>query len=118
MEWIQQFVELVLHLDEHLVALVHDYGMWAYGILFTIIFCETGLVVTPFLPGDSLLFAAGAVAATGALDPHALCALLAFAAVFADNVNYALGYGIGPVAFPRPASRLLVTPHPARPPRF
>ena len=69
MEWIQQFIDFVLHLDEHLDALVRDYGAWTYAILFLIIFCETGLVVTPFLPGDSLLFAVGAVAATGALDP-------------------------------------------------
>jgi membrane-associated protein len=118
MESIRQFAEFVLHLDVHLIGLVRDYGFWTYGILFAIIFCETGLVVTPFLPGDSLLFAAGAVAATGALDPQALCALLAFAAVFGDNVNYAVGYGIGPVVFHREDSRLLDKRHLERTRRF
>ncbi len=118
MEWIQQFIELVLHLDQHLVALVHDYGMWAYGILFTIIFCETGLVVTPFLPGDSLLFAAGAVAATGALDPVTLAALLIFAAILGDNVNYWIGHWVGPVVFSREDSRVLNKKHLDRTQRF
>ena len=118
MEWIAQFVEFVLHLDQHLVALVHDYGAWTYAILCLIIFCETGLVVTPFLPGDSLLFAVGAVAATGALDPQTVCLLLALAAITGDNVNYAAGYWIGPVVFSREDSWLLNKQHLVRTHRF
>jgi membrane-associated protein len=118
MEWIRHFVDLVLHLDQHLVALVREYGAWTYGILCTIIFCETGLVVTPFLPGDSLLFAVGAVAATGALDPQTVCLLLALAAITGDNVNYAAGYWIGPVVFRREDSRLLNRQHLERTRRF
>ena len=118
MEWLRSFVELVLHLDQHLVALVRDYGAWTYGILCLIIFCETGLVVTPFLPGDSLLFAVGAVAATGALDPETACLLLALAAIAGDNVNYAAGYWIGPVVFSREDSRLLNKRHLVRTHRF
>ena len=118
MEWIAQFVELVLHLDEHLVALVRDYGVWTYGILCLIIFCETGLVVTPFLPGDSLLFAVGAVAATGALDPQTVCLLLALAAITGDNVNYAIGHYLGPVVFQSERSRLLNRKHLERTHRF
>jgi len=118
MESIRHFAEFVLHLDAHLIGLVRDYGAWTYGILFGIIFCETGLVLTPFLPGDSLLFTAGAVAATGALDAQALAALLAFAAVFGDNVNYAAGYFVGPVVFSRETSRLLNRQHLERTRRF
>jgi len=118
MEWIQQFIDIVLHLGEHLDALVRDYGTWTYAILFTIIFCETGLVVTPFLPGDSLLFAVGAVAANGALDPLTVCALLSLAAILGDTVNYAAGYWIGPVVFTREDSRLLNKQHLERTHRF
>jgi membrane-associated protein len=117
-EWISQFIQVVLHLDEHLIELVRNYGAWTYGILFTIIFCETGLVVTPFLPGDSLLFAAGAVAATGALDPRTLAVLLICAAVIGDNTNYAIGYHVGPVVFSREDSRLLNKQHLERTRRF
>ena len=92
-------VDVFLHLDRHLGDLVQAYGSWTYGILFTIIFLETGLVVTPFLPGDSLLFACGALAATGAFDPVALFLLLAAAAVLGDTVNYGIGKAIGPRAF-------------------
>ena len=74
MELIQGFIDLIVHLDRHLLELVGTYGGWVYAILFLIVFCETGLVVTPFLPGDSLLFVAGTVAATGAMDVHALVA--------------------------------------------
>jgi membrane-associated protein len=118
MELLQSLLDLVLHLDLHLVALVRDYGTWTYGILALIIFCETGLVVTPFLPGDSLLFAAGAVAATGALDPQTLCILLAAAAICGDNLNYAVGHWIGPVVFHREDSRLLNKEHLDRAHRF
>ena len=85
-------VDLVLHLDVHLVKLVAEYGIWVYGILFAIIFSETGFVVTPFLPGDSLLFVAGAVAAAGeGLNVHLLFVVLALAAFGGNSVNYAIG---------------------------
>jgi membrane-associated protein len=118
MEWIRNFVELVLHLDDHLVALVGNYGTWTYAILCAIVFCETGLVVTPFLPGDSLLFAVGAVSATGALDPQTAGLLLALAVICGDNVNYWAGYWIGPVVFSREDSRLLNKQHLERTHRF
>ncbi len=88
-------VDLVLHLDAHLLQLVHDYGLWVYAILFAIIFSETGFVVTPFLPGDSLLFVTGAVAAGGALDVHVLALLLVLAAVLGNSANYAIGRWLG-----------------------
>ncbi|MCX7174179.1 MAG: DedA family protein [Proteobacteria bacterium] len=99
MELLAQFLDLVLHLDQHLAVLVQQHGTWIYAILFAIIFCETGLVVTPFLPGDSLLFVAGAVAATGGMDIAILCAVLFAAAVIGDNTNYWVGHSIGPRAF-------------------
>mgnify|MGYP000682549145 CR=1 FL=1 len=99
MEFVSGLVDFFLHLDEHLTALVTQYGVWTYAILFAIIFAETGLVVTPFLPGDSLLFAAGAIAAGGALDPFLLFGLLSVAAILGDSVNYAIGKSIGPRAF-------------------
>ncbi len=99
MELIAGFLDILLHLDRHLQWLVANYGAWIYAILFLIIFCETGLVVTPFLPGDSLLFAAGAVAAAGGLDVHLLAVLLIAAAVLGDTVNYAIGHYVGPRVF-------------------
>lgn len=99
MEFLAQFFDLVLHLDKHLAILVQQYGGWIYGVLFAIIFCETGLVVAPFLPGDSLLFVAGALAASGVMDITVLCAVLFAAAVIGDNTNYWIGYAIGPRAF-------------------
>jgi membrane-associated protein len=93
------FIDLFLHLDKHLTQFVATYGGWVYGLLFLIVFAETGLVVTPLLPGDSLLFAAGALAATGALDPWVLLLLLIVAAVLGDAVNYAAGRFIGPRIF-------------------
>lgn len=90
-----ELIDLFLHLDKHLAELVASYGPWIYGLLFAIIFAETGLVVTPFLPGDSLLFATGALAATGALNIYVLAALLLVAAVLGDAVNYAIGRYIG-----------------------
>jgi membrane-associated protein len=95
MEIISQFFDIVLHLDRHLEVLVGQYGVLIYAILFAIIFCETGLVVTPFLPGDSLLFVAGALAATGGLDITVLIAVLLSAAVLGDNVNYWIGRWFG-----------------------
>jgi membrane-associated protein len=96
------FIDLVLHLDRHLVELLAQYDIWIYAILFVVIFAETGLVVTPFLPGDSLLFAVGALAAvdtTGKLSAPLAFVLLATAAVLGNTVNYAIGRAIGPPAF-------------------
>jgi membrane-associated protein len=92
-------IDFVLHFDKHLLEFVQTYGVWVYGLLFGIVFAETGLVVTPFLPGDSLLFAAGALAATGALNPWLLFALLAIAAFTGNAVNYAIGRRVGPRIF-------------------
>jgi membrane-associated protein len=93
------FFDLLVHLDQHLLALARDYGGWIYLILFLIIFCETGLVVTPFLPGDSLLFVVGTVAAAGAIDVHLAVVLLTLAAVIGNSVNYAVGRWLGARAF-------------------
>ncbi|MFZ1626090.1 MAG: DedA family protein [Gammaproteobacteria bacterium] len=92
---IAQFIDIVLHLDVHLDALVVDYGIWVYAILFLIVFCETGLVVLPFLPGDSLLFAAGALTASGRLDFSLLALLLIVAAILGNTVNYWVGRLVG-----------------------
>ena len=92
-------IDFVLHFDKHLLEFVRIYGTWVYGILFAIIFAETGLVVTPFLPGDSLLFAAGALAATGVLNPWLVFALLTVAAFTGNAVNYAIGRRAGPAIF-------------------
>jgi membrane-associated protein len=92
-------VDLFLHLDRHLAEFVNLYGAWIYGALFVIIFAETGLVLTPFLPGDSLLFAAGALAGAGALDVRLLLILLSGAAILGDGVNYAIGRYVGPRVF-------------------
>ena len=91
--------DLLVHLDRHLAALLEQYGAWLYLLLFMIIFCETGLVVTPFLPGDSLLFIAGALAAGGGIDVHLLALLLVVAAVLGNSVNYSIGRFIGPKVF-------------------
>ena len=99
MEWITSLIDLFLHLDQHLNVIIRDYGLWTYLIMFVIIFCETGLVVTPILPGDSLLFAAGTFAAMGALDPIWLVGLLSIAAVAGDTVNYWVGNLVGPKIF-------------------
>ncbi|MFN6961317.1 MAG: DedA family protein [Rhodocyclaceae bacterium] len=95
MELLTQFVDIVVHLDRHLALLVSDYGIWIYALLFMIVFCETGLVVTPFLPGDSLLFVAGTLAATGGMDIAMLIVVLLTAAVLGDNTNYWLGRWVG-----------------------
>jgi membrane-associated protein len=101
MEYITFFIDLFLHLDKHLAEIVQSFGIWTYLILFVVIFCETGLVVTPFLPGDSLLFAAGALAAAASetLNVLLLWLLLFIAAVAGDTVNYWIGHYIGPRAF-------------------
>lgn len=94
-----ELIDFILHVDQHLIEFVKNYGVWVYAILFLIVFVETGLVVMPLLPGDSLLFAAGAIAATGAMDPVLLCILLFIAAVLGDTVNYHIGKYIGPRVF-------------------
>ena len=95
----ETLVDLFLHFDSHLAGFVAAYGAWVYGMLFLIVFAETGLVVTPFLPGDSLLFAAGALSAAGGLDAAALSLLLVGAAVLGDAVNYSTGRFVGPHVF-------------------
>lgn len=99
MDLLLQFVDIVLHLDKHLAVLVQDYGPWIYAILFVIVFSETGFVVTPFLPGDSLLFVAGALAALGGMDIFLLMGTLIAAAVLGNQVNYHIGRFIGPKVF-------------------
>jgi len=99
MELLKDFIDLFLHLDQHLNQLIAAYGPWTYGILFLIIFCETGLVIMPFLPGDSLLFAAGTFAGMGSLNPVLLGTLLFSASVLGDSTNYWVGRFIGPRAF-------------------
>lgn len=105
MDLLKTVVEFVLHIDRHLSAIIQQFGAWTYAILFAIIFIETGLVIMPFLPGDSLLFAAGTFAALGALDVRLLIALLAVAAVIGDTVNYWIGHRIGEKAFSREDAR-------------
>jgi membrane-associated protein len=104
-------VDFILHIDTHLQFLAAEYGLWLYGILFLIIFCETGLVVTPFLPGDSLLFAAGSLASMqgSSLNPHLLFLLFFTAAVLGDTLNYQIGHKIGPKVFQNKNSRFLNT---------
>jgi len=100
MELLAQFIDIVLHLDKHLALLLAEYGTLIYAILFAIVFCETGLVVLPFLPGDSLLFVAGALAAgSGGLDITTLILVLMTAAVLGDNTNYWIGHHLGPRVF-------------------
>ncbi|AXK54050.1 MULTISPECIES: DedA family protein [Pseudomonas] len=99
-------IDLILHLDVYLDMLVKNYGTWIYAILFLVIFCETGLVVTPFLPGDSLLFIAGAVAAGGGMDPVLLGGLLMLAAILGDSTNYVIGRTAGERLFSNPNSKI------------
>ena len=99
MDLILQMIDIFLHLDKYLGVIISDYGVWTYAILFAIIFMETGLVVTPFLPGDSLLFAAGALATVSDLNIFILFLLLTIAAIVGDTVNYWIGHYIGPRAF-------------------
>jgi membrane-associated protein len=99
MDLIRQLIDFVLHLDVHLDELIRNYGAWTYGILFFIIFFETGFVVTPFLPGDSLLFAVGTFAARGSFDLYLAMLLLSVAAILGDTVNYWIGWWVGPKVF-------------------
>ena len=106
MDLLALLIDFILHIDRHLLELFQQYGVWVYAILFLIIFCETGLVVTPFLPGDSLLFAAGALAAQGGLDVHLLALLLWIAGVLGDTANYAVGRYFGLRLFSNPDSKV------------
>ena len=105
MELLTLLLDFILHIDRHLAALVADYGAWIYVILFLIVFCETGLVVMPFLPGDSLLFVAGALAALGGVHIHLLVGLLIVAANLGDTLNYHRGKDLGHRLVARPDSR-------------
>lgn len=106
MSYIYSLVDFIIHIDKHLTELAATYGHLAYIILFVIVFCETGLVVTPFLPGDSLLFAAGALASQGAFNVHLLALLLLVAAIVGDAVNYSIGRRMGPAVFERKNSKI------------
>jgi membrane-associated protein len=114
MELVRWFIDFFLHLDKHLAEVIANYGGYTYGLLFAIVFLETGLVVTPFLPGDSLLFAAGTFAALGSLDVWVVFGLLTVAAVLGDTVNYAIGAYLGPKVFHFPRSRFFNPDHVTR----
>lgn len=103
---IAAIIDFILHIDQHLAALSAQYGVWIYAILFLIVFCETGLVVTPFLPGDSLLFAAGGIAAVGGMNIHLMVLLLLAAAILGDAVNFAIGKYFGARLFANPDSKI------------
>lgn len=113
MEFLHFLVDFILHIDVHLAELVAQYGIWIYAILFLILFCETGLVVTPFLPGDSLLFVAGALAALPGndLNVHIMAALLVVAAILGDAVNYTIGRLFGERLFSNPNSKIFRRSH-------
>ncbi|MBK5145364.1 DedA family protein [Budviciaceae bacterium BWR-B9] len=108
MDYITYLIDFILHIDVHLAQIFENYGMWVYGILFLILFCETGLVVTPFLPGDSLLFVAGALSALPGNDinVHAMVALMITAAILGDAVNYTIGKLFGEQLFRNPDSKI------------
>jgi membrane-associated protein len=114
---VQEVIDFIFHIDDHLKEMVRDYGTWTYGILFAIVFVETGVVIWPFLPGDSLLFAAGTLCAQPAdgspapLDALTLCFVLMAAAILGDNVNYHIGYYLGPAVFKNPKSFWLNPKH-------
>ena len=111
MELINRILDIALHLDRYLSAIIQQYGLWTYAILFAVIFIETGFVVMPFLPGDSLLFAAGTFAALGALKVGWLIALLAAAAIIGDTVNYWIGHFLGPKVFSKEKARFFKKEH-------
>ena len=118
MGFFPDLLEIILHLDRHLLDLCTQYGAWVYAILFVIVFCETGLVVTPFLPGDSLLFAVGSLAAINALDLMTSIVLLIAAAILGDTVNYWIGDYVGPKVFHQENSRFLNKEYLVRTHRF
>lgn len=103
---ISTIIDFILHIDQHLVHLTAQYGPWIYAILFVVIFCETGLVVTPFLPGDSLLFAAGGIAAIGGMNIHVMVLLLLAAAILGDAANFMIGKYFGQKLFANPNSKI------------
>lgn len=111
MEIALKLIDIVLHVDRYLDIIIQTFGVWSYIILFVVVFCETGLVVTPFLPGDSLLFAAGALAAIGSFDITILMVVFPAAAIIGDNVNYWIGRTIGPKIFHRENVRFLNRKH-------
>src|ERR1700693_2608766 len=111
MEFVTFLIDFILHIDVHMAQLAHAYGPWLFLILFLIIFCETGLVVMPFLPGDSMLFVTGAIAAAGAFNIHLMVATLILAAVLGDSLNYQIGRMIGLKVFDRPDSRIFKRKH-------
>lgn len=111
MDLIKTLVDLFLHLDKNLELVIQGYGMWTYLILFTLVFLETGLVVTPFLPGDSLLFVAGAFAASGSLNVVLLFITIGVAAILGDTANYQIGHIAGPKIFTRSNTRLFKKEH-------
>ncbi len=111
MEFIFQIVDFILHIDRYMNIIIQQFGLWSYLLLFIVVFCETGLVVTPFLPGDSLLFAAGAFAAIGAFDVTLLILVLSAAAILGDTANYWIGYFIGPRVFHKENVRFLNKRH-------
>jgi len=110
-EILQLGINFILHIDQHLIDITAAYGMWTYAVLALIVFAETGLVVTPFLPGDSLLFAAGAICALGTMNVWVMIALLIVAAILGDGVNYALDYRLGLKIFSSSTSKLLNREH-------
>jgi len=116
-EFLAYALDVLLHLDQHLIVFVENYGAWVYALLFVIVFAETGLVVTPVLPGDSLLFVAGTLAAAGGMDVVLLMTILIVAAILGDTVNYWIGSYVGPKVF-RAESRLLNKAHLERAHRF
>ena len=118
MDWLKHGIDLFIHIDHHINNVVQDFGGWTYLILFLIIFCETGLVVTPFLPGDSLLFAVGAVAAQGSLDVTAIFVLLCVAAVLGNMTNYWIGLLLAPKIFRHEKIPLLNKEYLARTQKF
>ena len=111
MEILQTLFDIIMNLDDHLLELTRQHGPWVYGILFVIIFCETGLVVTPFLPGDSLLFAIGSLCAIGAMDLTTSIILLVVAAVLGDTANYWIGSKVGPRVFAQKHNRFFKKEH-------
>ena len=111
MEFFSFIIDFILHIDQHLTELAAQYGVWIYGILFLIIFCETGLVVMPLLPGDSLLFAAGSIAAIGEMNIHLMVVLLIIAAILGDAVNFVIGKYFGEKLFSNPNSKIFKQSH-------
>lgn len=111
---LQTVIDFILHIDRHLAELSLQYGVWIYVILFLIVFCETGLVVTPFLPGDSLLFAAGGIAAVGGMNIHLMVALLIAAAILGDAANFTIGKYFGARLFSNPDSKIFRQSHLAK----